>query len=131
MLPFFRTPERIASLESAARSWLGTPFAAGGGAAKGPRGGATCHELCLQTIADAGYPVPPYRHHNQRPTFASHTARGKSSRTNRETYGETTVQAHTRRMSFPARAYIRRTLEERAGRYRVLIGRVARDALNP
>jgi cell wall-associated NlpC family hydrolase len=75
MLPFFRTPERITALDAAARSWLGTPFAAGGGAAKGPRGGATCHELCLQTIADAGYPVPPYRHHNQRPTFASHTAR--------------------------------------------------------
>jgi hypothetical protein len=34
-------------------------------------------------------------------------------------------------MFFPARAYIRRTLEERAGRYQVIIGRAAMDALNP
>jgi phage gpG-like protein len=41
------------------------------------------------------------------------------------------VRAHDRRMVFPARAYIRRTLEERAPRYAALIGRLAMTALNP
>ena len=52
-LPYFRTPERIAALQAAARHWLGTPFRVGS-AAPGPRGGVDCARLAEVLEAESG-----------------------------------------------------------------------------
>lgn len=52
--PFFRTASRIAALEAAATSWLGTPFA-GNSAVKGPQGGVCCHRLVHCVLAESGW----------------------------------------------------------------------------
>lgn len=56
MTPFFSTPDRIAALRAAAERWQGTPFAPGGRAACGPRGGASCHRLVIAVVSEAGVP---------------------------------------------------------------------------
>ncbi len=49
---WFNTPERIAALESAASSWVGTPFAPNS-SAKGK--GVSCHTLAGALYAEAGF----------------------------------------------------------------------------
>jgi hypothetical protein len=71
-LPFFSSPERIASLDKAAVAWLGTPFRAHN-RARGPRGGVDCGNLIQELMLEAGFlvqrldlPRPPtdYGQHN-------------------------------------------------------------------
>lgn len=47
-----RTPEQLAALDAAARSWAGTPFCEGS-AAKGA--GVCCHRLVLEVLVEAGW----------------------------------------------------------------------------
>jgi cell wall-associated NlpC family hydrolase len=71
-LPFFSSPERIASLDKAAVGWLETPFRAHN-RARGPRGGVDCGNLIQELMLEAGFlaqrldlPRPPtdYGQHN-------------------------------------------------------------------
>lgn len=58
---WYNTPERIASLDAAAQSWLGTPFMANS-AVPGPGGGVSCHHLFAELHFATGclprFPVP-------------------------------------------------------------------------
>lgn len=54
MTSWFNTPERVAALESAAVSWVGTPFAANS-SAKGR--GVSCHKLAGALYEEAGFGV--------------------------------------------------------------------------
>ncbi len=56
MTPFFSTPERVAALRTVAERWVKTPFAPGGTAVCGRRGGASCHRLVIAIEAEAGVP---------------------------------------------------------------------------
>jgi len=71
-LPFFSSPEHIASLDKAAVGWLGTPFRAHN-RAHGPRGGVDCGNLIQELMLETGFlaarldlPRPPtdYGQHN-------------------------------------------------------------------
>lgn len=53
---WFRSPERVAALESAAATWLGTPYCQSGAVCGS---GASCHRLAGAVLADAGFPIPP------------------------------------------------------------------------
>lgn len=53
---------------------------------------------------------------------------GKTTR--RKTTGEVQVRQHQRHMRVPERAFIRRTLERRAGQYTAAIGQAVTDLLN-
>jgi cell wall-associated NlpC family hydrolase len=57
MQTWFNTPERIAALEAAAKSWVGTPFVANS-RVKGPRGGVSCQMLAEQLCIESGLTVP-------------------------------------------------------------------------
>jgi cell wall-associated NlpC family hydrolase len=54
---WFNTPERIAALEAAAKSWVGTPFVANS-RIKGPRGGVSCQMLAEQLYLESGLAIP-------------------------------------------------------------------------
>jgi cell wall-associated NlpC family hydrolase len=60
---FHNHPERVAALEAAARSWLGTPFRAHT-AIPGPHGGVDCvhyiQEVCVATGLIQRQPLPDY-----------------------------------------------------------------------
>lgn len=49
---WYNTPKKIAALESAAASWLGTPFGQNG-SAKGPGGGVSCQKLAAALYVQA------------------------------------------------------------------------------
>jgi len=55
MTPWFSSPPRIAALESAAASWIGTPYVQSG-AVRGC--GASGHRLASAVLMEAGFPVP-------------------------------------------------------------------------
>lgn len=55
LIPYFRTPERLALLQEAALAWKDTPYVTSG-AVRGK--GASCHRLAGAILADAGFPLP-------------------------------------------------------------------------
>jgi cell wall-associated NlpC family hydrolase len=60
---FHKAPERVSTLEAAARSWLGTPFRANT-ACPGPDGGVDCvnyiHEVCVAVGVITRQTLPDY-----------------------------------------------------------------------
>ena len=73
MQTWFNSPERIAALEAAAKSWVGTPFVANS-RIKGPRGGVSCQMLAEQLYIESGLVI----------TFAAPSAPMRWSETHRD-----------------------------------------------